>query len=293
MAYTGSGTQDDPYLVSTLADLRTCARIPGKYVKVISDIDASLEEDDESRLTIGCELLYADEMRTISNIIVASDIFLCKNTNGTTVVRNLNFKDAIFRPTAPAGSNWNVLFYLSLDSAYTLTFYNCRFSIQGNRSDMVLIFSSASRGNIRFQWCSLFIDFEHSGVTASTVYPLFRNVDNGYLEVSNSVLSMKGVDGSPANTSSLDMDAIFRYCTVKISLYCYNQHDSSKIFNQDSYNNILIIDSNLSFRCSVYGLTAVDAENSTNCTFSGSGCYQLTEAQIKSKQYLKSINFIP
>ncbi|MBR1528752.1 MAG: hypothetical protein IJ642_05575, partial [Oscillospiraceae bacterium] len=76
MSYTGTGTEQDPYLVSTLTDFLTCAAIAGAYVKVISDINSADDPNYEGELTnpisIMCRKLYADQDKIISGITVTA-----------------------------------------------------------------------------------------------------------------------------------------------------------------------------------------------------------------------------
>ena len=43
MAYTGTGTQSDPFVVTTFADFLTCVAQEGVYVEVGADLDAAAE----------------------------------------------------------------------------------------------------------------------------------------------------------------------------------------------------------------------------------------------------------
>ena len=51
MAYTGTGTQSDPYVVSTLPDLITCLSNGNVYVKVAADIDCAQEPTYSGKIT--------------------------------------------------------------------------------------------------------------------------------------------------------------------------------------------------------------------------------------------------
>jgi len=88
MAYTGTGTEQDPYLVSNLTDLLECIAITNAYVKVVSDINAA---DDETytgeipAITFSCTKLYADELKIIDGVTVNASIFIYGGSTGHTM----------------------------------------------------------------------------------------------------------------------------------------------------------------------------------------------------------------
>lgn len=107
MAYTGTGTEQDPYLVDNLTDFLTCIAISGAYVKVISDIDAA---DDESytglltsKIQVNCRKLYADTEKKITGIVIQDEHFLSINPMYCDVDK-IWFKDCKLKaPGAVAG----------------------------------------------------------------------------------------------------------------------------------------------------------------------------------------------
>jgi len=292
MAYTGTGTQADPYLVSTLADLKECAAISGAYVKVTSDIDAA-SDGIQGRILIDCTMLYADEMTTVSNINIVSYCVFEKKSAYNVTVRNINFKDLIYAPT----ENMSDVFYIhNENNGYSLKFINCKFSVQGNRGDKIVSFACLQFNTLIFEQCAIFIDLEHSGFSSNTdTYNIIHHNANGSFRAVECTIRLKGTDGNPNSMVGRNFVGTFRYCTVKISIYFAGESSTqtASVFDSSSNNNILIIDCNANMSYSVGGLAAIDAENSSNGTFSGSGIYRLTEAQIKSEEYLRSINFIP
>jgi len=105
MAYTGTGTEADPYLVSTLTDFLTCAKMSNKYVKVISDIDAADDENYTGEITEpvyigGSTKVYADEEKTISGITCTSGSLL--QFGETSFIENICFSNMEHKPVNAA-----------------------------------------------------------------------------------------------------------------------------------------------------------------------------------------------
>lgn len=86
--YTGTGTEQDPYLVSNLTDLLECIAITNAYVKVIADINAADDENytgEISAITFSCAKLYADELKIIDGVTVNASIFIYGSSTGHTM----------------------------------------------------------------------------------------------------------------------------------------------------------------------------------------------------------------
>ena len=123
MAYTGTVTEADPYLVSTMADFVECASKSFAYVKIIANIDASQEDEFKDGYDNAISInayLYADGIKKIENVTINSGNMLIAN-NGTTI-ENIFFK------------NWNHHKTTGGISVYTMytTFRYCFFSMEMN-----------------------------------------------------------------------------------------------------------------------------------------------------------------
>lgn len=100
---TGTGTQADPYIVSTLADLRTAAGTAGAYVEMdpdastkILDLNGSATNPVTQRLDINCASLAGNGWR-IRNLYFSSpsDHFLVSATTAVTQVSDLHFDNLV------------------------------------------------------------------------------------------------------------------------------------------------------------------------------------------------------
>ncbi|MDD7556168.1 hypothetical protein [Ruminococcus sp.] len=100
---TGAGTQTDPYIVSTLADLRTAAGTAGAYVEMdpdastkILDLNGSATNPVTQRLDINCASLAGNGWR-IRNLYFSSpsDNFLASTTTAVTQVSDLHFDNLV------------------------------------------------------------------------------------------------------------------------------------------------------------------------------------------------------
>lgn len=281
MAYTGTGTEADPYLVSDFDSLKTCVAISGAYVKVISGIDAEMNDMG----AIACRSLYADELTEIINIhreeAVAVDI-----TGSSAQIKNINFKDMIFWPTATSG--YNVLFRGSSASNTAPTIENCEFSMQGNARNTCLIFST---GYMNIDNSAVYAQFERTADPGSCSTDLAGAGCN----IEKSVLDLYGL---AVNSSMCNWNFNCHYCTLKIEASIAPLSYQRQIFTSDSHHNILILKNTTSTETAnnpynVNGLTVMDADNSDKINATGTSLYTVTEAQAKSEEYLRSINFVP
>ena len=98
MAYTGTGTEADPYCVSTLSDFFYCINQGGAFVKVISDIDGETDETYTGEITdtkqIYCSKIYADEKKSIKGISFLCDIAF--EINSSIIIDNIDFMHCVF-----------------------------------------------------------------------------------------------------------------------------------------------------------------------------------------------------
>ncbi|MDE5753123.1 MAG: hypothetical protein K2H89_01050, partial [Oscillospiraceae bacterium] len=126
MAYTGTGTEDNPYCVSNLTDFIECIKKTDSYVKVIADIDAAADPTYTGELTdsleIACKQIYADEPRSIKGITVYAANFINITQRENVQIENLSFVDCEHKRTS---------FNQTISASYgTKTFVNCKFSMK-------------------------------------------------------------------------------------------------------------------------------------------------------------------
>ena len=92
MAYTGTGTQSDPFVVTTFADFLTCVAQEGVYVEVGADLDAAAEGYGYIEpIDVRAVEVYGtagDTLRKISNVTVEGNaLFDMYNGSGSRSIR--------------------------------------------------------------------------------------------------------------------------------------------------------------------------------------------------------------
>ena len=95
MAITGTGTQADPYVVSTWADLVTKAAESSVYIKLGADID--LNDEYPEGITSGCDLACAEidgDSYKIKNISATNKAYIFHASYNCTL-KNVDFTNSL------------------------------------------------------------------------------------------------------------------------------------------------------------------------------------------------------
>ena len=105
MAYTGTGTQSDPYVVTTFADFLTCVAQEGVYVEVGADLDAAAEGYGYiSPIDVKAVEVYGtagDTLRKISNVTVEGNALLdMRNGSGSQSISRLHLENWTWKATS-------------------------------------------------------------------------------------------------------------------------------------------------------------------------------------------------
>ena len=300
MAYTGTGTEQDPYLVSTLTDL-VALMADGVYIKVVSDIDASQEEAFKEPLTSGVVFrgnISADETKIIANVIVESvSLITFQGSYGmSSSTKNIFFKNWIHRKTANA---------LSIGAQYA-TIENCCFSIEmiDDSNGAALLGKSTSYGNTgEFTNCTFSIKFA-SGT--SRILPasvalmqyvnvkkctfIFENLLCSNLTIASSYSGVVNCtflgnieflpSGGLADARLLAGSTSKVIMGLNVSIAPETESGNSIRLYFDSNATYVMLDS------SILG-------DGVSHYFASATCRSLTTGQIQSQQYLEDIGFLP
>lgn len=119
MSVTGTGTQADPYVVTTWAELVAKAAENGKYVRVGNNIDVLAEYSDGSAPTLVLNSFVDGDGRTISRWYNTGEKYLIRTRN-TTCISNTNFTNI--------KTNYSLIYNLSDGNSNHITIQNCKFA---------------------------------------------------------------------------------------------------------------------------------------------------------------------
>ena len=159
---TGTGTQADPYIVSTLADLRTAAGTAGAYVEMdpdastkILDLNGSATNPVTQRLDINCASLAGNGWR-IRNLYFSSpsDHFLVSTTTAVTQVSDLHFDNLVCNNGAK-----------SLLSMANTTLTGCSFTgVKYFAAEAYLLVAGSSTHSMTCKSCTFAMQAQGSGI---------------------------------------------------------------------------------------------------------------------------------
>jgi len=134
MAYTGTGTQSDPYVVTTFADFLECVAQEGAYVEVGADLDAAAEGYGYiSPIDVKAVEVYGtsgDTLRKISNVTVEGNaVFDMHNSAGDQSLIRLHLENWTWKAASePYISSTHIpaMFYRSYANGYL---HECKVSV--------------------------------------------------------------------------------------------------------------------------------------------------------------------
>ena len=235
MAYTGTGTEQDPYLVSNLDDFITCVGITGAYVKVIADINAldGNEYPIYQGITFASSVtVYADTLTKIGGFMVkrTSNCFNRPTTTGTITIRNIHFTDILFKPT---GDIANVIYGSGVANQWE--FIESKISIKTEYDSQWVVCATGAN----FHQCGLYFDFEGStgGITSGVPAPFSNNVN--FYEI---IVELNSLPYNYQSTQS-SWPKYAEFTVFKISLKKYTNGTGTRIplIGTGSHDNIIII----------------------------------------------------
>lgn len=268
MAVTGTGTQDDPFVVTTYAELVDTAKVFSKYIKIGNDINITDEYPDGDMPTLQVNSPIDGDGHVISNWYrtVGSELIAITDAN---YVNNLTIKNiyvtydgnVISLPTNNAVWRFNnckfsgyVRGYLHNDTSAYNQFKNCSFNIKtGNDRSNYVMYSNCLN-------CYIHIHFTKNG--GNGLWGNWAKVENSYIEVT--------ADDSVKNTVNLGQFGSVTNCVI------------------DSY--LTTSQSLESYSSSGVDLSIVNATHAPNYTVSGKLALVDDEHWLDTA-YLASIGF--
>ena len=304
MAYTGTGTQDDPYLVSTLTDFLTCAKMSNKYVKVISDIDAADDENytgeiTETVLISSFTTVYADEEKTISGITCTSDKLF--QFGESSFMENICFSNMEHKPVN-ATTVYEI--YAGKNTQIRNVKLSSRISIVSNRAvSLYLLYNSGNSQNSYTEF-ALDITLNVLKLSNTTLFPSRNILNKCNITIRNMTIS-NGADINFTNDTSVRLarcGVVFENLNL----------ESGYLELPANYSNTYFSFVNSKIASGLYNATSVASGGNgillcfQDCT-DGEGNPKTTDErfedkppfdvvtpeQLKDKAYLTEIGFLP
>lgn len=292
MAYTGTGTQSDPYVVTTFADFLTCVAQEGVYVEVGADLDAAAEGFGYiSPIGVKATNVYADSMKKISNVTVEGDAifeFVHQSSSAEKSIQRLHLENWTWKAVQNLGVTTHIpIMFYSNGGSQTIRY--CKMSVSATASDSSVILRLKS---CVFTADSAFVMDLHN---ASNFIPCSSS--NTYDGSRNTTFSIDGngtttwAAGTPANNR-------WQYCTnTGIVLKNMTVTGAPGLNSGDGFSYMVFED------CELQGESAIYAVNESNLIcFAGTTSDEsarvnsgtvVTQSQLKDKSYLQQIGWLP
>jgi len=294
MAYTGTGTQSDPFVVTTFADFLTCVAQEGVYVEVGADLDAAAEGFGYiSPIDVKAVEVYGtagDTLRKISNVTVEGTKCLnfCSTAQSTDqYMRWLHLENWTWKCTDSASD------FLTRSTSGAAVLKDCKMS--ASLSLPAVSSSTATSAKLQNKLsligCALILE-AHNG----TIQP--NASANQNYRITDTTLRITGYDGAKLKAGTTLSDNRFSYCSNAGIILKNIEVQSVTGFNSgDGFSYIVLEDCPMPATSTVYAASVTNlvcfagTTDASGVTVS-SGTV-VTQAQIKDKAYLQSIGWLP
>ena len=295
MAYTGTGTQADPFVVTTFADFLTCVAQEGVYVEVGADLDAAAEGFGYiSPIDVKAVEVYGtagDTLRKISNVTIEGNAvfeFRYSTTVATDItIQCLHMENWTWKAASNpyVTSHTPVMFYRSNGSGYLR---QCKMSVSVTAADSTTVLRLKSRAVTAD--CAFVIDMHN---TVNFVPCSNTSVD----AFSNTTVSIDG-SGTTTWVAGTSSGQRWQYCTNTGIVLKNMKVTGAPGFNSGDGFSYLVFED-----CQVPSTFAVQGQKESNLicfagTTDASGATVnsgtvVTQSQLKDKAYLQSIGWLP
>lgn len=317
----GDGSEANPYLPTTLSEFLSVCNRSAAYIKLTQDIDAYDDPTYVGELTtvvrLNCQKLYADTPVAIKNVTVrASNMIWFSASNSQLTCTNIHFLNWIHKKV----DNSQTIRWTNGNATGYWTISNCKFSIKiDNGSYYPLIFRKDSGSYyIYFKYCSFYFEYPEDMIRVDPTHcVLFYDGYGLSLKYCNMIIKNLSLIGS--NSSGYYLLYLWQLEKTSIifdTLKMYNPN--SKIYaisatqnltdSRISYSYIAfvnpIITSDSTLVNSVFSIgedslylyeNCIYAKSDNRITYSGkpAGVMGLTLEQLKDKEYLEGIGWLP
>lgn len=127
MAYSGTGTEADPYVVDNLADFKTCINNgSGKFVKLAADIDFGTSSSNVKIPLAANTTIDGDghKLKNMGYVATSSSSGPFFNGGSNCMFKNIEL-EMLFIESGTNSYSFNVFFYNNAFDYYKISFYNC------------------------------------------------------------------------------------------------------------------------------------------------------------------------
>lgn len=277
MAYTGTGTQADPMIPTTITEFLQCLEDArnnvhhhvgtsgavslydiGYYIKLESDIDCyddpnyigytskldfgnSISQSTTEASTCAVIKLYADTNHYIRGLTVKDTTFFKlfdSNNLNQSYINNVNFIDCFFKPTTNSSN--------ICQSVYTLI-SNCKISmnIYPYSNTLPTLSSAAQHYGTAFQNCSIYIKCNGGRNFGTSNYTLYGSMSGTGLATKNNVFVLENMPTIGGITNA--------YC-----LFNFSRGTTANTYNAIILKNPTISETkNFTFNSGMYNYMAI------------------------------------
>ena len=267
MSIAGSGTQQDPWLITTYAELVEKASESGEYLRIENDINITDEYPDGDFPTLAIAADIEGNGKKISNWYRSNGNYGITTTDSTSQVRNLTFANIYHNPS-------NSSSFMSL-SGYNPNYHfvSCNFrGILVNRSFMDAYEGNGSSRN--FSSCSFYLKGKNVDCIISGEPYRYIGMRYCYVEASGANYVFDG------NRDTI-IDACYFDTTMPTRLYSYIS------------NSVLDMTTTATFTAdgsSGNSLNIINSDHAPNAT-AGTGFALVDNTHWTDVSYLNSIGF--
>lgn len=293
MAYTGTGTQADPYVVTTFADFLTCVAQEGVYVEVGADLDAAAEGYGYiSPIDVKAVEVYAESMKKISNVTIEGNAvfeFVYQSSSAEKSIQRLHLENWTWKATStPAVSSHTPIMFYSNGGEQTIRYCKMSVSVTASSSSTGLRLKSRV-----FTADSAFVMDLHN---AANFTPCSSSLS--YDGSRNTTIS---IDGNGTTTWAVGTSSTtnrWQYCTnVGIVLKNMEVTGAPGFNGGNGFNYLVFEDCTLPGSSTIYCVTTSNLVCFAGTTSDESARVNsgtvVTQSEIKDKAYLQSIGWLP
>ncbi|MDE6520289.1 MAG: hypothetical protein K2K91_07530 [Ruminococcus sp.] len=259
---TGTGTETDPYIVSTWEDFKTAMSTSGACIELDTDIDMNeVAPEGISKITIANVTL--DGKNHIIKNLVANEGFLDYNRNSA-YISNLKILNFVNRGTGD---------FIKLGNSCHIYFKHC-----------IISGINASTGKII-----------HTSVGTYPSYVHFVATDDGGCMLNINICSGGFVSGNAKTTDSYIKLSGENWSDIN-TWYLNNSYVEGKISGskfENCYNSVIDAEcpENSSFTVSNCSNLLVNTDKFTGTFSTETGIKKVTSEQLVNAEYLESIGF--